>query len=409
MITPKRGLKSQAMAALMDEIDEQMKGLRKGFNPGEKVRGIVISVTDDYIVLDVNSKLQGVIDTNQWDDNIPLPEPQDVIDVYFVEVRDGSARFTVNAGSNGFAANQSILQAYTTKLPVEGKVEKEINGGYEVVICGQRGFCPYSQIAMYKRRDESNDVYIGRVMNFLVTEYEPEDRTLVVSHRALLERDRLEQRNALMSTLNEGDQVTGKVTKLMPFGAFVDIGGIEGLIPLRQISWNKNTKPTDVLSEGQQVSVTILSLDWDNNRFSFSLLDAKEDPWNLFEAEYDVGSYVTGKIVKIVQAGVFVELDCDVEGFVHISRLGMKHRISSPSLYFKLDQVLDLQIDSIDSDERKVSLSVVESSEEVITEEDAADNENNQLNEAREYIEKSKKMSSSFGSFADAFSKLENK
>ena len=111
----------------------------------------------------------------------------------------------------------------------------------------------------------------------------------------------------------------------------------------------------------------------------------------------------------MVQAGVFVELDCGVEGFVHVSRLGMKHRISSPSLYFKLDQVLDLQIDSIDSDERKVSLSVVESSEEAISEEDAADNENNQLNEAREYIEKSKKMSSSFGSFADAFSKLENK
>lgn len=406
MITPKRGLKSQAMAALMDEIDEQMKGLRKGFNPGEKVRGTVISVTDDYIVLDVNSKLQGVIDTNQWDINTPLPEPEDVIDVYFVEVRDGSARFTVNAGSNGAVANQSILQAYTTKLPVEGKVEKEINGGYEVIVCGQRGFCPYSQIAMYKRRDEANDVYVGQVMSFLVTEYEPEERTLVVSHRALLERDRSEKRDALKATLNEGDQVSGKVTKLMPFGAFVDIGGIEGLIPLRQISWNKNTKPEDVLSEGQQVSVTIISLDWENNRFSFSLLDAKEDPWNLFEAEYDVGSYVTGKIIKLVQFGVFVELECGVEGFVHVSKLGLKHRISAPSLYFKQDQELDLQIESIDHVERKISLRVVEILDEASDENKAQEQSEQEEAEAREFLEKNKKSSSSFGSFADAFSKI---
>jgi small subunit ribosomal protein S1 len=407
MITPKRGLKSQAMAALMDEIDEQMKGLRKGFNPGEKVRGTVISVTDDYIVLDVNSKLQGVIDTNQWDVNIPLPEPNDVIDVYFVEVRDGSARFTVNSGSSGAAANQSILQAYTTKLPVEGKIEKEINGGYEVIVCGQRGFCPYSQISLYKRRDEPNEAYIGKVMNFLVMEYEPEERTLVVSHRALLERDRDDKRNALKATLAEGDQVTGKVTKIMPFGAFVDIGGIEGLIPLRQLSWNKNTKPQDVLSEGQQVSVTIISLDWDNDRFSFSLLDAKEDPWNLFEAEFDVGSYVTGKITKLVQFGVFVELECGVEGFVHVSKLGLKYRISSPSLYFKLDQQLDLQIENIDFDERKISLRVVD----VLNEDEAADKEADEAAQqeiaARDYIAEAKKKSSSFGSFADVFSKID--
>lgn len=409
MITPKRGLKSQAMAALMDEIDQQMKGLRKGFNPGEKVKGIVISVTDDYIVLDVNSKLQGVIDTNQWDINTPLPEPQDVIDVYFVEVRDGSARFTPNAGSNGAVANQSILQAFSTKLPVEGKVEKEINGGYEVIICGQRGFCPYSQIAMYKRRDEANDVYVGQVMSFLVTEYEPEERTLVVSHRALLERDRLEKRDALKATLNEGDQVSGKVTKLMPFGAFVDIGGIEGLIPLRQLSWNRNTKPEDVLFEGQQVSVTILSLDWDNDRFSFSLLDAKEDPWNLFEAEFDVGSYVTGKIIKLVQFGVFVELECGVEGFVHVSKLGLKHRISDPALYFKIDQQLDLQIENINNDERKISLRVVDVIDESEEANKTEEKEFKEAEEAREYIENSKKTSSSFGSFADIFSKLENK
>ena len=408
MITPKRGLKSQAMAALMDEIDEQIKGLRRGFNPGEKVRGTVISVTDDYIVLDVNSKLQGVIDTNQWDTNIPLPEPNDVIEVYFVEVRDGSARFTASAGSNSSVANQSILQAYTTKLPVEGKVEKEINGGYEVIVCGQRGFCPYSQIDKNKRRDEPNDLYIGKVMNFLVTEYEPEDRTLVVSHRALQERDAIEKRNALKETLSEGDQVTGKVTKIMPFGVFVDIGGVEGLIPLRQLSWNKNTKPEDVVSEGQNVSVTIISLDWENNRFSFSLLDAKEDPWNLFEAEYDVGSYLTGKIIKLLQIGVIVELDCGVEGFVHISKLGLKHRISDPRLYFKIDQQLDLQIDNIDYDERKISLHVVEVLDEAAKTSESDEQQEKQELEAREYIEKSRKQSSSFGSFADAFSKLDN-
>ncbi len=358
MLTPKRR-KSSAMAELMGEIDAQLETLRRGFDPGEKVRGIVVSVGVDYIVVDLNSKMQGIIEIDQWPADRDLPEEGDDIEAYFVEVRDGAARLSAGIGGSDAAISQSIQQAYDTQLPVEGKYEKEINGGYEVSIAGQRAFCPFSQVSLY-RRAEVEESPVGKSTTFLVTEFEPEEHTLVVSHRAVLERDRSEKREALKAELREGDLRDGVVTKIMPFGVFVDIGGVEGLIPMREISWDRTVKPEDVLEEGQSVNVQIISLDWEAGKFSFSLRATSADPWYEYMGKFGPGSYVSGTVVKLMPFGVFVQLEPGVEGLVPISRLGGGRRITHPRECVKEGDVLDLQIDSVDDERKRISLKVVD-------------------------------------------------
>lgn len=356
MIAPKR-TRSREMAELMGEIDAQMSTLRRGFDPGEKIAATVLSVGADTVVVDINSKMQGLIDRTQWKEGELLPAPGDVIDAYFVEVRDGAARLSL--GGAGSAVDQSILQAFQTKLPIEGKIEKEVNGGYEVRLAGQRAFCPFSQVGL-PRRAEGDPAPIGVVLPFLVIEYDPEERGLVVSHRALLDRERASKREALKAELREGDVREGVVTKIMPFGAFVDLGGIEGLIPLREISWDRSVKPEDILAEGRRVRVAILSLDWDADRFSFSLRDTVADPWLDYASALGPGTYVTGTVVKLMPFGAFVSLAPGVEGLVPVSRLGAGRRIGHPRECVAEGDVLDLQVETIDLDAKKMSLKVVD-------------------------------------------------
>ncbi len=182
----------------------------------------------------------------------------------------------------------------------------------------------------------------------------------MVSHRAVLERDRSEKREALKAELREGDLRDGVVTKIMPFGVFVDIGGVEGLIPMREISWDRTVKPEDVLEEGQSVNVQIISLDWEAGKFSFSLRATSADPWYEYMGKFGPGSYVSGTVVKLMPFGVFVQLEPGVEGLVPISRLGGGRRITHPRECVKEGDVLDLQIDSVDDERKRISLKVVD-------------------------------------------------
>lgn len=356
MLVPKRTRSSQ-MAELMDEIDAQMNTMRRGYDPGERISGTVLSVGPEVIVVDIHSKMQGFIERSQWKEGELLPKEGDVLDVYFVDVHEGAARLAL--GGAGSTVDQSIQQAFQTHLPIEGKIEKEINGGYEVQVAGQRAFCPYSQVSLH-RRSESEASPIGQVLPFLVTEYEPQEHTLVVSHRALLEKERQAQRESLKATLTEGDVREGEVTSLMPFGVFVDIGGIEGLIPLREISWDRTVKPEDVVVVGQKVRVVVKSLNWETNRFSFSLRDVVADPWDDYAASIRVGDYVTGSVVKLMPFGAFVNLAPGVEGLVPISKLGAGRRINHPRECVSEGDALDCQVDSIDFEAKKLSLKVVD-------------------------------------------------
>ena len=359
MLTSKRNQKSAEMAALLDEYEDKMKGLRRGFTPGEHVSGTVVSVGERVVAVDLNAKTPGVIDRSQFDPELPLPEPGDAIDAYFVALEDGAARLSLAGGAESDGSDEAIGAAYAAKLPLEGKYEKEVNGGYEVRVNGQRAFCPFSQVALHRPREGAPSP-VGTTDTFLVIEYNPAEHTLVVSHRALEERDRDARRETLKASLFEGDFRNGVVTKVMPFGAFVDIGGIEGLIPSAEISWDRSVKPSDILHEGDEVQVKVRRVDWENNRFTFSLKDLAKDPWQEYCEDFSAGSWVTGRVVRLMPFGAFVQLVPGVDGLLPIASLGRGRHIVDPGEVVKVGEELDLKIESMDPVARRISLSLVD-------------------------------------------------
>ena len=359
MLTSKRNQKSAEMAALLDEYEDKMNGLRRGFTPGEHVSGTVVSVGERVVTVDLNAKTPGVIDRSQFDPELPLPEPGDAIDAYFVALEDGAARLSLAGGAESDGSDEAIGAAYAAKLPLEGKYEKEVNGGYEVRVNGQRAFCPFSQVALHRPREGAPSP-VGTTDTFLVIEYNPAEHTLVVSHRALEERDRDARRETLKASLFEGDFRNGVVTKVMPFGAFVDIGGIEGLIPSAEISWDRSVKPSDILHEGDEVQVKVRRVDWENNRFTFSLKDLAKDPWQEYCADFSAGSWVTGRVVRLMPFGAFVQLVPGVDGLLPIASLGRGRHIVDPGEVVKVGEELDLKIESMDPVARRISLSLVD-------------------------------------------------
>lgn len=343
----------------MGDIDAQLAGMRDSFVPGEKVRGTVLSVGAVAVTLDIGAKMNGVVDKAQFGEEPPAPG--DDVDVVYVGVEDGVARFSLpDAAEEAARASGAALQdAFAAKLPVEGRFEKEVKGGYEVKIGAARAFCPFSQVALHRPREGAPSP-VGTTTQFLVTEWSDEGRTLVVSRRALEERERDARRETLRASLFEGDTRIGTVTKVMPFGAFVDIGGVEGLVPNSEISWDRSVKPEDVLSEGDTVSVKIRRVDWDNDRFTFSLKDLSADPWQDYAADLAEGDRVNGKVAKIMPFGVFVQLVPGVDGLLPISRLGNGRHIVDASEVVKVGDELELRVESVDPVARKISLSLVD-------------------------------------------------
>lgn len=361
MLVPKKNTKSAAMAALLEEYEDRTAALRESFAPGEEVRGTVVSVGEATVALDLPSKMPGVIDRAQFENaGVPVPSPGAELSAYFVAVEDGAARLSLSPGGSASDASESELgAAWAAKVPVEGKYEKEVNGGYEVRVAGQRAFCPFSQVALHRPREGAPSP-VGTTDTFLVIEYNPAERTLVVSHRAVEEKARDARRETLRQSLFEGDMRHGTVTKIMPFGAFVDIGGVEGLVPASEISWDRSVKPGDVLHEGDGVQVKVRRIDWENDRFSFSLKDLAPDPWKEWFEEFGPGSYVTGRVVKLMPFGAFVQLVPGVDGLVPISSLGRGRRIARPEEAVSVGEELDLKVESVDEVSRKISLSLVD-------------------------------------------------
>ena len=359
MLVSKRNQRSAEMAALMGDIDAQLAGMRDSFVPGEKVRGTVLSVGAASVTLDIGAKMNGVVDLAQFGEEPPAAG--DEVDVVYVGVEDGVARFSLpDAAEEAARASGAALQdAYLAKLPVEGRFEKEVKGGYEVKIGAARAFCPFSQAALFRPREGAPSP-VGTTTTFLVTEFAEEGRTVVVSRRAVEERERDARRDTLRASLFEGDTRIGTVTKVMPFGAFVDIGGVEGLVPNSEISWDRSVKPSDVLAEGDSVSVKIRRIDWENDRFTFSLKDLSADPWQDYAAGLSEGDRVTGKVAKIMPFGVFVQLVPGVDGLIPISRLGNGRHIVDASEVVKVGDELELRIESVDPVARKISLSLVD-------------------------------------------------
>ena len=277
-------------------------------------------------------------------------------------------RFTTKLGT-GPAGNSRLEEAWQGGIPVEGFVEKEIKGGFEIKIGGSvRAFCPFSQISL--GRAENNAAFVGMHLLFRITEYAENGRNIVVSHRALLEEEKAQQKERLRETLQEGMTVKGKITSIRDFGAFISIGGIEGLLPISEIGWGRIADVGEFLSVGQELEVVLKRMDWENDRFSFSLKDTLADPWEQVAERYPVGSYQKGMVARLAPFGAFVTLGDGIDGLVHISRLAAGKRINHPREVVKEGEQVEVKIEAVDRENRRLSLSLAEVGRE---EEEAAE------------------------------------
>jgi small subunit ribosomal protein S1 len=368
--------------------------------PGQLAEAVIVKISSDWIFLDLGGKGEGYLDKKEMVNEageITVKEG-DTVRAYFVSSENNEMHFTTKVGSGPGKQNQ-LEDAWRSGIPVDGTVVKEMKGGFEIKIAGSvRAFCPFSQMGL--RREEQQSEYLGRSLSFKIIEFGENGRNIVVSRKPILEKERQGKIDELKSTLKEGMKVKGTVTSLQKFGAFVDIGGVEGLLPVSEIAWTRTEKVSDVLSVGQTVEVIIKKLDWDQNRFSFSLKDAIPDPWERVADLFPIGSYHTGTVSRLAAFGAFVSLKEGVDGLIHISKLGAGKRINHPKEVVKEGQTVEVKVEAVDAAQRKLSLSLAEVSR---AEEEAAAS-------LKEYQEQAKGAPKNMGSFGDILkAKMEQK
>lgn len=322
--------------------------------PGDKVSGRVSSIDRSTVFVDIGAKSEGVLDAAELTDKdgtlkVDVGDP---IDAFCLNTHNG-IRLTTRM--SGDFVDYGLQDAFEAEIPVEGKVVSERKGGFEVQVGNSRAFCPYSQIDT-GRRDAA--LYIGQRLSFLITEYSEKGRNLVLSRRRLLERDRKKEVERLKTTLSVGDVVPGRVVRVLDFGAFVDIGGTEGLIPVSEFSWSRVERAADFISEGEEVQVMVREIDWDRERISLSLKRAGGDPWADLVDRYDTGATYEGTVTRLEPFGAFVELEPGIEGLVHISKLGAGRRINHPKEVVATGQQVEVTLEEIDEDRHRLSLSM---------------------------------------------------
>lgn len=333
---------------------EQTKKIRH-LTPGQKIRATIVGMTNDSTFLDVGSKSEGVINSSELRDGDGNFRYQvgDAIDVYFLRSKPSEQLFTISVGGGGAA---HLEEAYAGQIPVEGLVKAEIKGGFEITLGGSvRAFCPHSQMGL-RRQTEGGKDYLGSHMTFLITRFKENGRNIVVSARAVEEAARREKREKLQESLREGETVTGHISSIRDFGAFVDLDGVDGLIPISEIGWTRVEKIEEFFTIGQQVQVVVKKLDWENDRISLSYKETMADPWQEGIANFPEGSTHRGTVARLAQFGAFVTLAPGIDGLLHISKLGAGRRLHHPREVLEVGQEVEVRIEGIDIGEKRISL-----------------------------------------------------
>jgi small subunit ribosomal protein S1 len=321
--------------------------------PGTRIKGKVQSLHGDNVFFDIEGRAPGVVSARQFLTNKP-PAVGDEFDLVIerIDEAEGLVILSLPQGRRSVGGN---WDAVAKGQVVDCMVTKTNKGGLEVTVSSLRGFMPASQIDLNYVGDM--EVYIGQKLTAVITEANPKKRNLVVSRRAFLEIARNEAEKELWKTLAEGQTFDGKVKTLKSYGAFIDIGGVDGFLHIGEISWTRLNHPSDVLSEGQEVQVQVVKLEREKKRISLGMKQLKADPWTLASTNYSVGSAVTGRVTRAMDFGAFVELEPGIEGLIHISELDYS-RVNKVTDVLSIDQQIEVKVLDVDSSRRRIGLSL---------------------------------------------------
>ena len=327
----------------------------KNFKEGTIVQGSVIAIEGNGIVVDIGYKSEGHIPIDEFSESdISSIKVGDSIEVYLQEREDNDGNLILSKEKAAkMTVWESLDQSHLKGDPVQGKIISRIKGGMMVDI-GVKAFLPGSQIDLHPIRDL--DSLVGRTYPMKIIKMNQRRGNIVVSRRSILEESRDRKRKSALATLEEGKIVEGLVKNITDYGAFIDLGGIDGLLHITEMSWGRVSHPSEILSVGDRISVVILKYAKDTGRVSLGLKQKSADPWTNVEEKYSIGSKAKAKVVSITDYGAFVELESGVEGLVHISEMSWSHEMRHPSKCVSVSQVVDVIILTVDKANRKISL-----------------------------------------------------
>ena len=349
----------KSFAELLEASERKPVRLRQG----QSVEAVIAKITSDWVFIDLGGKTEGIVERNEFLDKegqLTVKEG-DTVKVYFLSSRHGERVFTTRV--SGDAARQYLEEAWRNAIPVEGIVEKEVKGGLEVRIAGTyRAFCPFSQAGI--PRGETAAALMGQRVPFIVIEYGERGRRLIVSRRRILEEEERKRKEAIKETLREGMVVTGTVKSLRDFGAFVDIGGIEALLPVSEVGWGRVEDIRDRFTVGQTLEALVLGIDWARDRITLSVKGTLPDPWENVETRYPDGSRHRGTVARLADFGAFITLEPGVDGLIPISRLARGKKIRHPREVLVQGDPIEVVVESSDRAKRRLSLSPVLPEEE---------------------------------------------
>lgn len=346
-------------AAMLEAHEAETPGEEGGeVKIGAKVEGTIIQIGDHDAFVDCGFRNELPMSVEELKDADGQLTHQ-VGDRITAHVQKGQDGPKLTMAINVREAGRQVLQdAFESGTPVEGKVGDTNKGGFSIDLGGVRAFCPFSQIDL--RRADDPTVFVGRSFKFKILEISDDMRNVVVSRRALLQANREEEAETTRADLELGAALEGTVTRLVPFGAFVDIGGVEGLVHISQISFQRVGDPSEVLKEGQEVRVKVMEIQnlgqGRSERISLSIKALASDPWPTSAGELTPGTDVEGKVTRLVDFGVFVELLPGIEGLIHISELANR-RIIHPREVLNEEETINVRILDVDLDRRRISLS----------------------------------------------------
>nr|WP_124060645.1 30S ribosomal protein S1 [Gordonibacter sp. Marseille-P4307] len=357
-------IKNPSVIDFGDISDEQMNALIDGtlteFDEGDLVDGTIVKIERDEVLVDIGFKSEGVIPSRELSirkdaDPADLVTIGDKIEALVLQKEDKDGRLILSKKRAEYErAWISVEEKFKAGEPVTGEVIEVVKGGL-ILDIGLRGFLPASLVDL--RRVKDLDMYMGTELEARIIEMDRNRNNVVLSRRVLLEEGRKNERAEILTKLSKGMRLKGSVSSIVDFGAFVDLGGIDGLVHISELSWNHVNHPSEVVKVGQEVEVEVLDVDLQRERISLGLKQTTPDPWVKLVESYPVGAIVDGKVTKVVPFGAFVALGENTEGLVHISEMAPRH-IETPAQVVKVGDEVKVKVMEINPERRRISLSM---------------------------------------------------
>jgi small subunit ribosomal protein S1 len=355
-MTTERNQDEETNDESFEELLEHSMNRRDDFAIGSRVEGTVVFITAESVFVDILGKSEAVIDLSEFknEDGTVSINVGDPVQAYVVSLSGGEIHLTTSIGKG--ATSPAILEmAYHESIPVSGTILGPVKGGYSISVGGIKCFCPVSQLE-YRPSGEQDSLQ-GKSFNFKVIEYKEKGKNVILSRSVLLGERRKQAEESLRTSLKEGNTVTGTIAGIRDFGVFVDLGGIEALVPKSELSWGRFSD-TGVFIEGEKTSAVVKSIDWDRKRITLSIKDLLPDPWGHIE-KYKPGQTISGRVVNIIKTGAFIEIEPGIDGFIPLSRMSYLKQINRPEEAVSVGSQVTARIVTIRPGEKKISLDLV--------------------------------------------------